>query len=472
MTEKLNILVVDDDESIRNVFRRALLHKGWNVETAKNGEESLTYLERQKYQIVLLDVKMPKLNGLEVLKIIKRNYSETEVIMVTGHGSARMVQESLQLGAYDYLSKPVNINDLQDLVERVSKHIKSTSDSEIYGTKISCQYELPDIIGNSPAIKSVVSLIQKIAHTSSNVLIQGETGTGKEIVARNIHKNSQRKDKGFITVNCAALPDTLLESELFGYESGAFTDASKLKRGLLEAANGGTLFLDEIADLNLALQAKLLRAVELGVFRRLGSNTEIQVDIRVISATNKDLIKEIDSHKFREDLFYRLGVIAINIPPLRERKEDIPLFVDYFLKTMAGQKKKEITKESLEKLKEYSWAGNIRELRNVIERMIILVDKDCIELTDLPNFIQDAHVFAQVKPLAKNENILTLAEQEKEYIKKILEITKGNRTKASKILYISRYTLIKKIKRYGIKASVENSQLSLPLFDRQGVKFV
>jgi DNA-binding NtrC family response regulator len=451
--KKTTILVVDDEEVIRDFFRRALLRKGYNVETAESGKEALACLEKQKYQIVLLDVKMPKLNGLEVLKIIKNNYPEVEVIMVTGHGTMRMAQESLQLGAYDYLTKPVDINDLCDVIESLSQYIERSYESELLYSKIPPRYELPDIQGESAAIKSVLSLLEKIAPASSNVLIQGETGSGKEVVAHHIHRNSQRRNKPFVVVNCAALPDTLLESELFGYETGAFTDASKLKRGLLEVTNGGTLFLDEVSELSPTLQAKLLRVVETGTFRRLGSNKEIQVDIRAISATNKDLTKEINARRFREDLFYRLGVISINMPPLRERKDDIPLLVNHFLKTLVlqGKKEKKISQDALEKLKEYIWPGNIRELRNVIERMVVLTDKDCIESSDLLNFIREASTVSQSKFTVEETKDLTLCEKEKEHIKRILEKTKGNQSKAAKILGISRRTLYYKIKDYELK---------------------
>ncbi len=383
MDKKISVLVVDDEEMIRKLFCRVFDEAGYDCAAAKSEQEAYERLKAKKYHIVVLDIRMPGVNDLSVLKAIKKDYPETEIVMVSGHGTMRIAHESLTLGAYDYLSKPVNIDDLLDVVDRAAKCFRQGGSEHRRQQAADTAAEPvdgPTLTGVSESTKAVMALLKKISPTSSNVLIQGETGCGKELVARFIHKNSQRSAKRFISINCPALPDTLLESELFGHEAGAFTDASKLKRGLLEIADGGTLFLDEVSDLSPALQAKLLRTVETKIFRRLGGNEEIKVDVRFLAATNKNLGDEIKAGRFRDDLFYRLGVISINMPPLRKRREDIPLLVDAFLSNM-GSKQKKISPQALEMLEEYSWPGNVRQLKNVIEQCCKQVEMSPFKLS-------------------------------------------------------------------------------------------
>ncbi|MBN1384799.1 MAG: sigma-54-dependent Fis family transcriptional regulator [Elusimicrobia bacterium] len=447
MEEK--ILVIDDEKGIQQFLEKALFKKGYKVETAGSGQSALNILKKSYFPLVLLDFQLPKPNGIELLKIIKKNYPETEVIMMTGHGTMRLALDAMKIGAYDYLNKPFGVNDLLSVVKNVFEKREIAHRNETLPDQVrpGLSYK---IIGETKAVKSVLGLAQRLAPADSNLVIYGETGTGKELIARYIHENSNRKNKRLVIVNCASLPDNLLESELFGYEPGAFTDASRLKYGLLEVADGGTLFLDEIAEVSHSIQAKLLRAVETGEFRRLGGNQDIKVNIRVISATNKDLSEEVAKGNFREDLFYRLNVVAINMPPLRERREDIPLIVDHFLNSIITDKKgsKEIAEEAMHKLKNYDWPGNIRQLRNVIERAVLLTDKNVIEKSDLPGFISQS--CEKPEQFAKDKK-LALSEIEKEHIKRVLRECGNNRIQAAKVLEISVRTLYNKIKDYGIE---------------------
>ena len=453
MEKKISILVVDDEEIVRNLFCRVFEESGYEAVPAKNEQEAYERLKEKKFPVAVLDIRMPGVNDLSVLKAVKKDYPGTEVIMVSGHGTMRVAQESLNLGAYDYLQKPVNTDDLLDVVERAVKSVKHTAGRRQAAPPDSSKDE-PALIGRSAQIQSLIALLRKISPTSSNVLIQGETGSGKELVARFIHKNSLRSSENFISINCPALPDTLLESELFGHEAGAFTDAAKLKRGLLEIADGGTLFLDEVSDLSAALQAKLLRTVETKVFRRLGGNDEIKVDVRFLAATNKNLTDEIKAGRFRNDLYYRLGVISINLPPLRTRREDIPPLVENFIGS-TGSRKKTVSPEAMRIMEEYNWPGNVRQLKNVIEQMVVLSDKEIIEPHDLPHFIKDGSAESgtgseAAAPVEENK-LTSLSDMEKEHIKKVLKSTKGNQTQAAKMLGISRRTLYQKIKEYGLE---------------------
>lgn len=457
MAIKPNILIVDDEEGVRSFLSKTLSREGYSVNTASDGKEALQILKRETFQIVLLDLLLPKVPGIEVLKTIKKEYLNIEVIVISGHGTMRTALDSLKMGAYDYLHKPFEINDLISTVERVTEHLTLTTRCQMMQERLSSSIEIPNLIVESPNMKVILDLIQKVAPTDSNILIEGETGAGKEVVAKHTHKISKRSEQPFVVIHCAALPDTLIESELFGHEKGAFTDATDSKYGLLEIADKGTIFLDEIGDLSISLQAKLLRVVETKKFRHLGSNKEIEVDIRIISATNKDLAEEVKVHRFRNDLFYRLAVMRMKIPPLRERKEEIPQLVEYFLEKCAvsGKEKKGISTEALELLKKYDWPGNIRELRNVIEQAIILSEKEKIDVEDLPlpctEMVRGLPVQKFVLSEQMEEKRLTLLELEKAYIEKVLQENQGNREKAAKILGISVRSLYYKIKHYGIE---------------------
>ncbi len=355
--------------------------------------------------------------------------------------------DSIKLGAYDYLHKPFEIDDLIATVERVTEYLTLSSRCQMMEERLSSSIEIPNLLVESPSMKTVLDFIERIGPTDMNVLIEGETGVGKEVVAKHIHKKSKRSEQSFVVVHCAALPDTLIESELFGYEKGAFTDATDLKYGLLEIGDKGTIFLDEIGDLNAKMQAKIIRVVETKKFRRLGGSKEIELDLRVISATNKNLSEEVNAHRFRDDLFYRLAVMRIEIPSLRARKEEIPQLVEYFLGKcdVSGKREKSISPEAMEVLKKYDWPGNIRELRNVIEQAIILSEKERIEIEGLPLPVQKFNLAEEM-----GEKEPTLLELEKKYIEKVIKENQGNRGKVAKILGISPRSLYYKIKHYGI----------------------
>lgn len=448
MVAKPNILIIDDAEGVRSFLSKALSRFGYSVNVVPDGKEGLYLLKKEAYQIILLDLNLPKIPGIEILKTIKKEYPKIEVIVISGHGTMRMALDSIKLGAYDYLHKPFEIDDLLATIERVTEYLTLSSRCQMMAEHLASSIEAPNLIVESPKMKPVFDFIQRVASADANILIEGETGVGKEVVAKHIHKRSQHNEQPFVTVHCAALPDTLIESELFGYEKGAFTDAAELKYGLLEIADKGTVFLDEIGDLSASLQAKILRVVETKKFRRLGSNKEIEIDVRIVSATNKDLSEEVKAHRFRDDLFYRLAVMRIEVPPLRRRKEEIPKLVEYFLEKCAvsGKRKKGISPEALELLKEYDWPGNIRELHNIIEQAIILSEKEKIEVEDLPLPVQK---FVLTEEITKKE--LTLSELEKIYIEKVLQENQGNREKTAKTLGISPRSLYYKIKHYGIQ---------------------
>ena len=452
MAEGKNILIIGREEFIRKNLKKELLQIGYNVEEGFDGDTGLGELESGDFQIVLLSSELPDTEGNRILKSIKEIHPSIEVIVLGEHNTMRSAFDSMRLGAYDYLSKPFDLNQVILTVERAIEHRKKHKSRHDGNRELSHRSLPSNMVGESSAMKSILDLAQKVAPANSAVLVQGETGTGKGLIANIIHRNSLRWNKSFIVVNCSAIPDTLLESELFGYEKGAFTDATRLKQGLLEVANGGTLFLDEVSEISPSLQSKLLRVVETGDFRRLGSNQEIQVDLRIISATNRDLYKEVTSRRFREDLYYRLSVVTINVPSLRERPDDIPLLVNFFLDNLnvSGKKKRTISPEALEMLKEYDWPGNVRELRNVIERVIILTERNTIEIVDLSSAIEKHRTLKQLFLMPPEDKYFTLEELEKMYIEKVLEHCRGHRSRAAEILDVTRHTLYKKLKHFGI----------------------
>ncbi len=366
------ILVIDDEAAIRKTMKEILEYEKHNVDTAKDGFDALEKIKKTQYDLILLDIKMPKKDGIEVLEDIMKIAPEVPVIMITGHGTVETAVEALKKGAYDFLEKPLDLNRLLVAVRNALERKDLVKETKKLRRKIHKTYEL---IGESPAIKQVKDMIERVAPTDARVLIIGENGTGKEIVARKLHEKSNRADGPFVEVNCAAIPSELIESELFGHEKGAFTSAYKSRKGKFELANGGTIFLDEIGDMSLAAQAKVLRVLEEQKLTPVGSNKSIKIDVRVIAATNKNLKEEIKKGNFREDLYHRLSVIIIKMPTLNERIEDIPLLVDYFLKLAADEYNmpvKSITDDAIAELQKIKWTGNIRELKNVVERLVIL----------------------------------------------------------------------------------------------------
>lgn len=379
------ILVIDDEKSIRKTLREILEYENFKVDEAADGLEGLSLAEKENYDIILCDIKMPKMDGLEVLDKIQKTKPDTTIVMISGHGTIETAVESVKKGAFDFIAKPLDLNRLLVTIRNAMDKTNIVSENKVLKKKISKTFEM---IGESVPIKQIQEMIEKVAPTDARVLITGENGTGKELVARWIHEKSNRSAGSFIEVNCAAIPSELIESELFGHEKGAFTSAVSQRKGKFELAEEGTIFLDEIGDMSLSAQAKVLRALQENKITRVGSEKEIKVNVRVIAATNKDLQKEITKGNFREDLYHRLSVILIKVPSLNERKDDIPLLIEYFTQQICsdqGIPVKSFAKEALKELQKLNWTGNIRELRNVTERLIILCDKS-ITAKDVQQF--------------------------------------------------------------------------------------
>ncbi len=441
----LNILVVDDEEPFRRLLKNELTRKGYSVSVAADGGEALRLMSNNAFDTVLLDVVMPGVDGLSLMKTLKEDPSAPPIIVLTGKATVETAVEAMKNGAYDYLTKPYKLDELVIVVDRACEYNRLSVKSKRLEQELVRKESPFEFIGTSRQLKDILALIRKVAPTDSPVFIQGESGTGKELVANTVWHYSKRKDTPFIALNCASLSENLIESEIFGHEKGAFTSAYQLKHGLVEVADKGTLFLDEIGEMPVGLQAKLLRFLDSGEFRRVGGNKAMRVDVRLITATNKDLPEMIKAGTFREDLFYRLNVITVTIPPLRERKEDIPELARYFLKKYSRKLSKvvkDFTAEALELLAGYHWPGNVRELENVIERAVILCESDRIGAEDLS--IPSA---AAVAELGTNPS---LEEMEKNYILRVLKEANGNQSKASQLLGIDRKTLYLKLKKYGI----------------------
>ncbi len=439
----MHILVVDDEESQRTLLAGYLKKKGFTVTTAGSGKEAVEKNHTQGFDLAILDLKMPEIDGIETMAQMKKIDPETFFIILTGFGTVESAVQAMKLGAYDYLSKPVNLDELELLIERIRSEQTVHAELETLREEVAEQFKTESFVAESTKMKEVLHLISRVSKSDAAVLISGESGTGKEIVARLIHQASTRKQHRFIPISCAALPETLLESELFGYERGAFTGADKRKIGKFELAHKGTLFLDEIGDVPLSTQVKLLRVLQEFSFERLGSTTPIKVDVRLISATNQNLKDKIKQGTFREDLFYRLNVITMNLPPLRERKEDIKPLVEHFLEKLAcrsARKISGISKSALDKLLRYDWPGNIRELENILERATVLCRGDIIEPHDMPLETHPEHMLAGD----------SLQDMEKEHITAVLKKTNWNLSKAAENLGIHRNTLRLKIKEYGI----------------------
>ncbi|MGB9716385.1 MAG: sigma-54-dependent transcriptional regulator [Thermodesulfovibrionales bacterium] len=450
---KGKILVVEDENSMREVLRILLEGENYEVITASDGLEGLSHIENDIFDLVITDIKMPGADGFEVLKKVKNLSSETIVIMITAFGTTEAAIEAMKLGAYDYINKPFKIDEIKLIVKKALEKKRLSEEVSLLRDKVKTTYRLENIIGQSSKMQELFRLIPKVAQSNSNVLIIGESGSGKELVAMALHNLSSRKDKNFVAINCSAFPEGLLESELFGHMRGSFTGAMQNKLGLFEIADNGSLFLDEIGEMPINLQAKLLRVLENGTFRRVGGTTDIKVDVRVISATNKDIKGEIASGRFREDLYYRLNVVPIHIPPLRERKEDIPLLVEHFLKKISDPPKK-VTPDAMRILMDYPWKGNVRELENVIERVALLIDKEVITPSDLPSEIigysEDLKEIPELTEEGINlDDIIT--DIEKKYLLKALEKSRGVKKEAAKLLNISFRSFRHRLSKYGIR---------------------
>jgi DNA-binding NtrC family response regulator len=441
------ILVVDDDVEMRELVHDVLKARGHQVTTAGSGQEALTLLAQTDFDVVLTDLRMKGMEGTELLTEIKHLSPDIGVILMTAFGSVETAVEAMKRGASDYLTKPVKSEEIIRVVERAVREAALRREVSRLRKEVRKEYSFHQILGKSKAIQAVFDLIRRVADSPTNVLITGESGTGKELVAKAIHYNSDRRQAPFIPVNCAAIPEQLLESELFGHMRGAFTDAKMDKRGLFEEAQKGTVFLDEISELPLMLQAKILRVIQEKEIRRVGATKSTPVDVRIIAATNLNLNEEVKGKRFREDLYYRLNVIELKLPPLRERREDIPLLVDAFLKKCGearGKEMKGVSESALAMLMDYAWPGNVRELENVIERAVTLSLGEKISPDDLPSGVQGSRGDRRVLDEAA-EKTLPLHEIEKEYIKKILEKMGGNKYQAAHVLGIDRKTLYRKL---------------------------
>ena len=441
----VRILAVDDDEPMRRLLVKELPRKGFAVETAPDGDTALDLIKSNTYDVVLLDIVMPGTDGITLMKKLKQDPASPVIIVLTGRATVETAVEAMKHGAYDYLTKPYKLDELVIIINRAYEFGQLKMKNQLLQQELLRQETPTEIIAKSPRFMSILSLIRKIAPTDSTVLIQGESGTGKELIANTVWQYSKRSKQPFIALNCAAFSENLIESELFGHEKGAFTNAYQAKHGIVEVADNGTLFLDEIAEMPLGLQANLLRFLDSGEFRRVGGNKTLSVDTRLIAATNKDLSALIGTGRFREDLYYRLNVINITLPPLRERKEDIPELSLFFLKKFSHKLSKSISGFApavLDILNAYDWPGNVRELENLIERAVILCDSENIREEDISLPIINTIKEAPANP--------SLEEVEKEHILRVLNEAGGNQSKASQMLGIDRKTLYLKLKKYGI----------------------
>ena len=450
---KQKILIVDDEPSAREGLARLVSNWNFNTNSAENGEMALSLISELEPQVVISDLFMPVMDGMTLLKKIKEDYPEVAVILLTAQATIDSAVEAIKVGAYDYLEKPVDPARLRILLDKCLEREKTLKEVQLLKSQLKQYGSFGDMAGNSPQMLEVYRLIEMVAPSTASVLITGESGTGKELVARNIHLRSKRSEGPFIAINCSAIPETLMESEIFGHEKGAFTGALERRLGCFELANGGTIFLDEIAEMPAGTQSKLLRVIEERKFRRLGSKFEIDVDVRIVAATNKQPLKAVESGELRNDLYYRLNVFSINLPPLRDRLGDIPILTEALIRQLNKKHDKNVkgtTDRVLKMFSTHNWPGNVRELRNVVERSLIVCDKDLIEDKHLPVLEQ-----REVAPSSNSLAIpvgTTVAEAEKQLIYKTLEFTENNKTRAAEILGVSLKTLHNKLNLYDSEA--------------------
>jgi two-component system response regulator AtoC len=452
------ILVADDDASIRSLLKQLLSDEGYSVVEATTGTEVVEKVKDVNPDLVIMDVRMPELDGIEALSKLKVSSPKTSVLIMTAFGSSNNAIRAMELGAFDYITKPFELDKISHTVKRVIEYRDLTSEIQVLRDEISSLVQTERIVGNSPAMQEVYKTVGKVAKADATVLITGESGTGKELVAEALHYNSNRRSGPIVKVSCAALPETLLEAELFGHEKGSFTGAMTQRRGRFEMADKGTIFLDEVAEMSLPMQTKLLRVLQERKIERVGSSLPIKVDIRIICATNKDLQRQVEQQKFRDDLFYRLNVINIHMPPLRDRKEDIPALVEHFLakhRYSATAQPAAISEEALKRLMEYDWPGNVRELENVVERAVVLSRGQIITSRELPfgDHEGDGHEEEGGDEVSVEKSFFkkSVAQFEKDLIMKALRDANGNRSKAAEMLGIYRRLLYAKIKEYGLE---------------------
>jgi two-component system response regulator PilR (NtrC family) len=456
--DKQNILIVDDELSMREFLAHMLTKEGYNTDVAENGEIAIDMIGKNNYQLVITDVKMPKKNGLEVLKAVKKSSPETIVIMITAYSSVDSAIEAMKVGAYDYIPKPFKIDEIKIVIRNALEKRKLERENILLKSELKERYKFENFVGHNQKMVKVYDLIRQVSKISTNILVLGESGTGKEIVARAIHFNSDRFNKPFVTINCAAIPENLLESELFGHKKGAFTGAIDNKKGLFEEADGGTIFLDEVGELPLNIQVKLLRAIQEKEFKRVGDTKDVKVNVKIIAASNSNLEEDVKKNKFREDLYYRLNVIKIDMPPLRDRKDDIPLLVNHFIEKYnkeIGKDIEGISDEAQQYLENYDFPGNVRELENIIERAIALersyfITKEVLpELKTSPDFDKDALNNISVKRDGIDLEVL-VGKIEKKLIIEALDRCSHNITEAAKLLNISFRSLRYRLEKYDI----------------------
>jgi len=443
MSKRTKLLIVDDESIVRESLHDWLIGVGYDVEVAESGKEALRIIKQKKIKIMLADLVMPGMDGIELMKEARKIVPTLSTIIITAHATIETAISAIREGAHDYVEKPFCPEKVELLIGKLVEHQKLIEENILLRQKIKDRFQFEGIIAKSPKMLKIFELIKTVAPTNATVLITGETGTGKEIVARAIHRQSPRRNKAFIATSCAALPESLLESELFGHEKGSFTGAVERKKGKFEAGHKGTLFLDEIGEINANTQIHLLRALEEKKITRIGSNEEIPVDVRVITATNKDLRTKVMQGQFREDLYYRLKVVTINLPPLKDRKEDILPLAEHFLKKYSEENKRDIINfapEVIEFMLHYDWPGNVRELENIVEHGVILSKNNTITLAELPSDI--------VQPISSEEK--TIEAVTRNHILRVLEETKGNISKAAEVLGVRRMTLYNKLKKYNL----------------------
>jgi DNA-binding NtrC family response regulator len=449
----MRVLLIDDDDVLRDLLSRELTRRGHEVVAAATGKEGIAKAPTANAEVVLLDLNLPDMSGLDVLRQLRADKLDAEVILLTAHGTVDTAIQAMKLGAYDFLQKPCHLEELELSLQRAGEHRRLGEENEKLKESLGASSLGGDFVGTGPAFAELQRFISKVAASDSTVLLRGETGTGKGMLAASIHRLSKRADKPFVTVDCAALHENLLQSELFGHEKGAFTGAVKLKRGLFEAAEGGTVFLDEIGDVSAATQAGLLRVLEAGTFRRVGGTQELHADVRLVAATNRDLERHMADGQFRRDLYFRLNTIHLKIPPLRERRADIPYLAAHFVDRYNEryETKKSISPEAIEAMSEYGWPGNVRELRHCVERALVLAEGDEIGPEDLPAELHRRP--ATPANTAAGEPITPLLEMEKRYIARVLAEMGGHRSRTAMVLGISERNLYRKIREYGLDAT-------------------
>ncbi|MDW7643686.1 MAG: sigma-54 dependent transcriptional regulator [Desulfuromonadales bacterium] len=456
MTKNAHILVVDDEESMREFLSIMLKREGYGVNVASDGAQALDLLKENSYDLIISDIQMPRLGGFELLAQVMARTPETAMIMITAFSSTEQAVEAMKQGAYDYITKPFKNEEIRLIVKNALERKTLRQENQELKKELGRRYSFGNLIGKSRSMQQVYDLIAKVAASRANILVTGESGTGKELVARAIHYNSDRHEAPFVPINCGAIPENLLESELFGHEKGSFTGAIQQKPGLFEVANGGTLFLDEIGELPAMMQVKLLRVLQEREVRRVGGTRDIPVDVRVVAATNKDLEAEVASGTFREDLFYRLNVIRLALPPLRERRDDIPLLIEHFYQKLTGKKGLHVGEKAMRRLLDYGWPGNIRELENIVERCLVLgqgedLTEDCLPTNLVADSITAEGQFSQIPDTGLDIDAY-LGAIEKDILLKALDKTSGVRKKAAELLGISFRSIRYRLAKFGIEA--------------------